>query len=351
MDRHPIRVSIVTPVFNGAAYIAETVESVLGQDCPGLEYIVVDDGSRDDTLVRLAPYSGRLRVISQANSGEAAAVNAGVATARGAILGIVNADDPLLPGHLEACLARLDAEPGLQGVYPDWLKIDAQGLVMERVQALDWDYRVLLAQHFCMIGPGCLFRHSGLHGQPPRDPGLRYTGDYHQWLRMGLTGPFAHITKTLATWRCHDAGASQAGRNPEMARNKIDAVRVILDHPNLPEFVTRLRGEALSTAYYIAAVLGLHDPRVPARAYMLRSLRHAWRWPGDRIPERRRSWRLVAFALGLPLTRPLAELYRRARPERFQVPAGGVHYRDWRGGLTGQPPSPGPQDALRHRVE
>lgn len=331
MDRstHLPSVSIVTPVYNGGRYILETVESVLAQDFPGLEYLVVDDGSTDDTLDLLAAYKGRIRIIRQANAGEPAAVNAGVGEARGEIIGVVNADDPILPGLVSAAVDRLDAEPALQGVYPDWLKIDPDGRVLEPVRALDYDYRVLIAQHFCMIGPGCLYRRSALAGAPPRDPRLRYTGDFHQWLRLGLAGPFARLPRTLATWRHHEGGASQARRNPEMAQDKIEAVADILERPDLPPSVERLRDEAMSTAYYVAALLGLDDPSVPARRYMIESLRHAWRWPPDRIPERRRSWRLVAFALGLPLTRPLAWLYRRALSARFKLPVPGPHYRDW----------------------
>ena len=331
MDRPP-KVCIVTPVYNGAAYIAETVESVLAQDYESLEYIVVDDGSSDHTLKQLAPYQRRLRLIRQANLGEAAAVNAGVAESDAEFIGIVNADDPLLPGLVRAAVERLRTNPRLQGVYPDWLKIDAQGLVMEAVKARNYDYEVLLAQHFCMIGPGCLFRRSGLAGAPPRDPRFRFTGDFHQWLHMGLIGPFARIPETLATWRYHEGGASQASRNREMAENKIQAVQEILERSVLPEQVAHRSAEALSTAYYEAALLGLQDPQVPARSYMIESFRHAWRWPRDRLPERQRSWRLVLFALGLPLTRPLAALYRLTYPKRFRPPSGSIHYRDWQAG-------------------
>jgi glycosyltransferase involved in cell wall biosynthesis len=323
-------VSIVTPAYNAGPYIEETLESVLAQDYEPLELILVDDGSTGDTLTRLAPYLDRIRLIRQENGGEAAAVNRGVAAAQGEILGIVNADDPILPGLVATAVAALAADSALQGVYPDWLKIDAAGLVMEEMQAPEYDYRVLLGQHLCMIGPGCLFRRDGLAGEPPRDPRFRYTGDFHQWLRMGLRGPFARIPATFATWRHHEAGASQARRDREMAANKIDAVRDILDRAELPEGLVRLRGEAMSTAYYIAAVLGLDNPAIPARRYMLQSLRQASRWPPGRRPERRRSWRLVVFALGLPFTRPLASLYRRALPNRFKLPVGTLHYRDWR---------------------
>jgi hypothetical protein len=332
------RVSIITPAFNAGLYIAETVESVLAQTGVAFEYIVVDDGSTDDTLARLAPYRGRLRLIDQANAGEAAAVNAGYRVTRGALIAIVNADDPVLPGWLAAAVDALDTGHDLVGVYPDWLRIDDRGEVIAAMNAPDYDYGVLFAQHLCLIGPGCVFRRTALAGELPRDPRFRYTGDYHQWLRMGLRGPFARIPRTLATWREHAAGASQARRNPEMAANKVDVIRDLLARPalaNPPPSVgspASLRRDALSTAYYIAAVLGLDDRTVPAQRYMWRSLWLAPRWPRGRHPERQRSWRLVVFALGLPLTRPLVGLYRRLRPARFQPRPPSGHYRDWTAG-------------------
>jgi glycosyltransferase involved in cell wall biosynthesis len=328
MDR-PL-VSIITPVYNAGAYITETVESVLGQGYEPLEYIVVDDGSTDDTREHLRAFGDAIRVETQANAGEGAAVNRGVASARGEIVGVFNADDPILPGLIVDAIAALGARPDLAGVYPDWLKIDAAGRVLETIRVPEYDYGLILRRHLSLIGPGCLYRRAALGSEPPRDTRFRYSGDFHQWLRMGLRGPFQRLPRVAATWRFHAAGTSQAQLNAALAADKIAIIRDLYERPDLPAPVAAVRDEALSAAYFSAAILALHNPGVPARQYMWASLRAKWHWGEPVIPERHRSLRLILFALGLPWTRPLNALYRRLRAERFVVPVPGPHYSVWR---------------------
>lgn len=302
-------VTIITPVYNAVGYISETVESVLAQDYPNIDYIVLNDGSTDATAKVLERYAPRIRLISHPNMGEARTVNRGIELARSDIVAVVNADDPILPGLARAAARMLASRPELVAVYPDWARIDTNGRVMEEVRVREFDYHLLLEQLFCIPGPGAFFRKSALAGESVRNSAYRYSSDYELWLRLGLRGPFARIPGILATWREHEGGASQAARNAEMAANKIDVVKDFFCREDLPEDVRHLRSQALSTAYYCAAILSLFNTQIPGRAYMLRSLRYAMHWPDYFCEERRRSWRLVLFALGLPLTRPLKKLY------------------------------------------
>jgi hypothetical protein len=339
MTQHPL-VSIVTPAYQAAAYIEETAASVLGQDYPNLEWVVVDDGSPDDTRARLERLGDpRLRIVRQANAGEQTAVNRGVAEARGQILGIVNADDPLLPGLVMVAVARLAQEPGLAGVYPDWLKIDGAGRVLEVMRLCEYDYGRMLRRHLCDIGPGCLFRRAALGAEPPRDLRFRYSGDFQQWLRLGLHHRFARLPQVLATWRMHAAGTSQAGLSPALAADKVAVVADLFARADLPPAVRAMRAEALSAAHFAAACLALHNPRIPGRRHMWRSLLAKPRWDPPDLPERRRTWRLVLFALGLPATRPLIGLYQRLHGGiREQAAVPGPHYRDWTRSAHGGPP-------------
>ena len=327
--RYPL-ITVVTPAYNAGSMIEETVDSVLAQDYRPIEYLVVDDGSQDDTAKRLAGYGDRLRVISQTNAGEGAAVNRAVAAARGEIVGVVNADDPILPGLLRRVAEVFDQHPEASGVYPDWLKIDLHGRVMAEVRLGPFDLDRMLREHLCEIGPGCFYRKSALGGQPARDTRFRYSGDFHQWLRMGLRHQFRHIPELLATWRWHDAGASQSCRNLEMATNKLAIVEDLFSREDMPPGVRRLRARAMSSACFCAATIALDDPAVPARRLMWQSLRYGPFWPEPRPPERRRTWRLVFFALGTPLTRPLIRVYQRLHPNRFTPVASEIHYRHWR---------------------
>lgn len=323
-------ITVVTPAYNAGKTIDETVDSVLAQDYAPFEYIVVDDGSRDDTAMRLSRYGDRVRVIRQENAGEGIAVNRGIAAARGEIVGVVNADDPILPRLLTRVAEVLTQYPEAAGVYPDWLKIDVRGQVIQEMRLGPYDFTRMLAEHLCDIGPGCFYRTSVLGEEPARDPRFRYSGDFHQLLRMGLNYRFVHIPEVLATWRWHAEGASQAARNVEMAANKLAVVEDLFSRADMPQEIRRLRSRAMSSACFCAATIALDDPQVPARALMWQSLRHQAFWPSPRPPERRRTWRLVLFALGTPLTRPLIRFYKGLYPDRFDTPISQIHYSRWR---------------------
>jgi glycosyltransferase involved in cell wall biosynthesis len=121
-------VSVIIPVFNGAATIAAAVDSALAQEFAGdLEVIVVNDGSTDATSSVLDAYRGRLTVLDRVNGGPAAARNAGVRASRGEYLAFLDADDIWMPGKLEKTLAALDSDSGAAMVYTNALRIGASG--------------------------------------------------------------------------------------------------------------------------------------------------------------------------------------------------------------------------------
>lgn len=304
-------VSIITPAYNASAYIVETVESVLAQDYPKLEYIIINDGSSDDTLERLQPFKERARILSHPNRGEQATVNRGVEEAQGEIVASVNADDPLRPGMVRAAVEALLARPELSGVYPDWLKIDSQGRVIEEVKTADYDLKIMLEQHYCIPGPGGFFRKSRLGGEPARDPRFRYSGDFHMWLRLSLAGPLQRLPKAWATWRFHEAGGSQAGRNLEMAANKVAIIEDIFQRADLPQEARTLKRQALSAAHYGAGLLAIYNPDVPGRRYMLKSILLKPVWPKGFIPMQRRSWLRIAYIMAQPLSTAIYRAWSR----------------------------------------
>ena len=104
-------VSVVIPVYDGAAFIAQTLDSVLRQSWPRLEVIVVDDGSTDETPERVRPFRDRILYLRQENRGGGAARNAGVAASRGDYLAFLDQDDLWAPEKLERQLAVARAHP------------------------------------------------------------------------------------------------------------------------------------------------------------------------------------------------------------------------------------------------
>lgn len=304
----PLRATVVTPLYNARDYIRETVDSVLAQadeeNAVAFQYIVVDDGSTDGSgdLVAQA-YGDRLTLIRQPNQGEVAAVNAGVAAAATNIVAIVNADDPIRPGLIRAAVHYLEQNPDVVAAYPDWLLIDGEGRVLDEIVTDEFDLRRHLEQHFCIPGPGGVFRKSALAGEPARQPRFRYTSDYDMWARLALRGEIRRIPQFLATWRTHAEGASIAARSPQMAANKIEMISSYFDRSDIPRDVQAWRRQSEATALYSAGLLAIHDERIPGRRYLLRSLLLAPFWPAHFRPDRQRSWLHIAYVIALPVSR------------------------------------------------
>ena len=252
-DQLPL-VSIITPAYNRESLIEETILSVIGQDYPNLEYLVLDDGSSDDTLSVIKKYAKPLRYESHPNMGETRTVNKGFAMVQGEIIAVVNSDDPLLPGAVSAAVEVMTRRPEVIVAYPDWYIIDGKGRKLGHRITPEYDYLHMLKRHHCVPGPGVFFKKRLAEQLGGRDESFRYVADFDFWLRAGLIGPFARIPKTLATFRWHSGGASSREQGAAMAEEHIRLVDKIYSMPDLPESVVRVQKEAYSSAYYEAAV-------------------------------------------------------------------------------------------------
>src|SRR5437899_1892369 len=120
-------VSVVIPVFNGAASISRAITSVLAQDFADFEIVVVNDGSTDTTRHALRPFAARIRLIDQTNAGPAVARNAGIAAARGKYIAFLDADDAWLPAKLGLLVAALQRDSSAVLAFSDVVPIDANG--------------------------------------------------------------------------------------------------------------------------------------------------------------------------------------------------------------------------------
>jgi len=266
-------VSIVTPAYNRASLLKETIESVLNQDYPNIEHIVLDDGSADGTRGVLEKYDGRITWESHPNMGETLTVNKGWNMARGAFVAVVNSDDPLLPGAISTAVAFMRLHPEVLVGYPDWNMIGPNSEVLRHVQVHEYDHLHMVRRHDCTVGPGAFIRRKAFELTDMRDPEFRYVADFEYWLRLGLCGPFARIPKTLATFRVHAESASQSHRGRIMAEEHIRLIEKFYAHSNLSLEVLKVRSEALSWAY-CAAGIACGPCHKKAREYYLKSLRY-----------------------------------------------------------------------------
>ncbi len=301
MSQNNPLVTVITPTYNRAdTYLAETIESVLAQDYPNFEYIVLDDGSQDDTVELLESYDDpRLQWSSHANMGESRTVNKGLEMAQGEFILIVNSDDPILPDLITKSVEFLQENPDVWATYPDWVMIDNASNIIEEITVLEYAYENMLRYHHCPLGPGAVFRRAVVDVGIRREGKWRYVGDYEFWLKVGLRGKLKRLPQTLASWRSHSEGATIAYANPDMAQEHVDVVKEYFQKPNLSITVQKVKHEALCNAYYIAGTICLPKYYHTARVYFGRSIL-AMPFAPTRYPNFKRQWRVILRTILFP---------------------------------------------------
>ena len=222
MSDQPL-VSIITPSFNQARYIEATIQSVLGQDYPRIEYIVIDGGSSDGTVDLLKKYEHKLAYwVSEKDKGQTDAINKGFARATGDILAWINSDDTYEPGAIAAAVKYLQEHPEAGMVYADCNFINEDGRVIGRFGSAQTDYR-LLRQGYVHIPQQTMFFRADLWKQVgPLDPSFYFAMDYDLWTRIAARSPIQYLPgQVWANFRLHTSGKTIAADDrcwPEMIR-------------------------------------------------------------------------------------------------------------------------------------
>ena len=200
-ERNPL-VSVITPSYNMARYIPQTMDSILAQDYSPIEVIVVDALSTDDTPQILARYGERIRVLSGKDKGPSDAAYRGFQEAKGEIFIWLNADDTFLPGAIRTAVEYLTAHPEIDVVYGEGWWIDENGQTIRRYPTLPWDPKVL--ERDCFICQPAAFMRASSYRRCPLDPDTNQSFDYDLWIRMAkLNFRFAAIPQYLANSRIH----------------------------------------------------------------------------------------------------------------------------------------------------
>lgn len=209
-------ITVITPSYNQGQFIGQTVESVLSQNYPGLEYIVMDGGSTDDTLTVLKPYTSRLTLISEPDRGQTDAINKGLHRATGDIVCWLNSDDYFLPNALLTVGRYFAAHPDINWLTADCLIVDESGqLIQQPIR----QYKKLLRNlsNHAYLGltnavcqPATFWRRSVHERVGYLNESLHFTMDYDFWLRLAQESPPAVLREPTSAFRIH--GQSKGGQ-------------------------------------------------------------------------------------------------------------------------------------------
>ena len=203
-------VSVIIPVFNGERYVQQALESALGQTHPRMEIIVTNDGSTDDTLTTLAKYAHAVTIITQRNSGIAAARNRGVAMASGDFVAFLDHDDLWAPTKVSEQVALFQANPIYAFTHTGRKVIDSAGAEVQiaHVPPLQGDCLRALIEHNVVTLSSAMVPRTRL-GPAPFRQGMFGCEDWDLWLRLAATGPVGHLDRPLTYYRLHDGNYSK----------------------------------------------------------------------------------------------------------------------------------------------
>jgi glycosyltransferase involved in cell wall biosynthesis len=229
-------VSIITPSFNQARYLEATIRSVLSQDYPRIEYMVMDGGSKDDSVDIIKSYANTLKSdnslsdyqdrkinwwVSEKDKGQTDAINKGFARAKGDILAWINSDDTYEPGAVSAAVKVLQEHPEVGMVYGDCNFINEGGRVIGKFDSTQTSYR-LLRQGYVHIPQQTMFFRTDLWKQVgPLDSSFYFAMDYDLWTRLAARTEIKYIPQTWANFRLHTSGKTILADDrcwPEMIR-------------------------------------------------------------------------------------------------------------------------------------
>lgn len=245
-------VTIITPTYNRADFLDETIQSVLQQDYPNIEYIVLDDGSKDNTQEVLSKYGDHLYWETHPNMGETQTVNKGIQMAKGTVICVVNSDDPILPGAVSTAVQYLQKYPKALAAYPDWLEIDFNSAPIHEHQLPDYTLWSMLRDFNVAIGPGTFIRRKAFEIAGMRDTSFKFVGDLEFWFRMAAYDGLIHIPHTIATHRTHPTSASSSAKGARMADELVRMTKKVFANRAVPKWAYKLRNYSISIAHHDA---------------------------------------------------------------------------------------------------
>ena len=282
-------VSIITPSYNQVKYLEDTIQSVIRQDYPNLEYIIVDGGSTDGSREVIKRYQDKLAWwVSEPDQGQADAINKGFRKAQGEIIAWLNSDDLYLPGAISSAVGLFQDNPTAGVIYGDAVSADADGRLLNELRLRSWGTRDFL-QFNIICQPAVFMKRSIVEKIGLLDPSYHFFLDHQLWIRLSRETEFLHNPEIWAVSRYH-----QDAKNVTMASESGAEVIRIMDwaekEPDLAAIIGKNHHQVWAGAYQMIARY-LLDGGNPGEAFCT-YYKAARTWP----PSLRAYWHRFLFS-------------------------------------------------------
>jgi len=256
-------VSIVTPSFNQARYLETTLRSVLGQDYPHIEYLVVDGGSTDGSVEIIQRYADRLAWwVSEPDRGQADGINKGLRRAQGEIVAWLNSDDVYAPWAVREAVATFQRHPEAGLVFGDALSIDATGRAFHTLKAGPWGLDELMTFHI-LTQPAVFMRRDVAAQVGFLDEDFHFLLDHRLWLKIAARARLVYVPRIWAFARYHTE-AKNAAHADRFGEEALRLARWLAEDPAYAEAYARLHRQVWAAAYRFRARYLLDAGRYPA---------------------------------------------------------------------------------------
>lgn len=252
-----VKITVITPTYNRADFLPQTIESILNQTYTNFEYYILDDGSTDNTKEVVEPYlkDSRVKYLYRENSGEPETVNWGWNLAKGEYFTQINSDDIVDKTLFEEMIKVLDNNDNAVVAYCDYNIIDDKNKIIETIKSPDWNFLEALSKFACyaaMVGT-FIKRTKFVNWYSIRTDKYLYINDIEMFWNMALYGDFIHIPKNLVSWRQHKGQISvnRAASIYEIA----DWFKEYFKKPNIPNDVLNIKDTVARTIFSYAESL------------------------------------------------------------------------------------------------
>jgi len=256
MNDHPL-VSIITPSFNKAPYIEETIQSVCNQTYTPIEHIVIDGGSTDGTLSILEKYPGTLIWKSEPDQGQSDAINKGWRMAHGDIIAFLNADDTYLPDAVQIAVDHFLHHPETGMIYGDGILTDENGRFLANFTAGEFNLENLIYCRDNILQPAVFLRKSVFESIGELDVNLHLAMDLDYWIRIGLRYPVAYIPQPLAVAKIYEDAKSSAQMHQYVVEYE-QILKKAFGLPDLPFEIRIMEKKAYNFVYVKGGLDYLH---------------------------------------------------------------------------------------------